>query len=152
RRRSVTIPRLLSRTLISRLRIFVFAFTPLLAQEPQLVLSTGGHTDNIRAIAFTKDGRYLVSAGDDKTVRVWNVATGVTDRVIRGQIGPFQKGKIFAIALSPDNRFLAVGGYLGDESQPQPIRIHDFQDRQKAEIVDLLDGPVSSVTSLAFSP
>src|SRR5262245_66371737 len=102
-RRVVCMPRLLTRTSISQLKIFVFAFTPLLAQEPQLVLSTGGHTDNIRAIAFTKDGRYLVSAGDDKTVRVWNVATGVTDRVIRGQIGPFQKGKIFAIALSPEN-------------------------------------------------
>ncbi|HOM57867.1 MAG TPA: hypothetical protein PLG27_08980, partial [Candidatus Latescibacteria bacterium] len=30
------------------------------------------------------DGRFLVSAGSDRTVRVWRVDTGETERVLRG--------------------------------------------------------------------
>ena len=33
-------------------------------------------------------------------------------RVIRGQIGDGDEGKIYAAALSPDNQWLAVGGWF----------------------------------------
>ncbi len=40
------------------------------AGEPVLMLDTGGHLALIKAIAFTPDGRQLVSASADKTIRV----------------------------------------------------------------------------------
>jgi WD40 repeat protein len=81
-----------------------------LADEPILVIDPGGHLSKIWDIMFTSDGKYLVSAGDDKVVRVWDVKTGETARTIRGQIGDGSEGKIFAAALSANDKYLAVGG------------------------------------------
>src|SRR5262245_1106321 len=100
------------------------------AEDPRLVIDTGGHQALIRKIMFTSDGKYLVSAGEDKVVRVWDVQTGATVRTIRGQIGDGPSGKLFAAALSRDDRYLAVGGYLTGDEKPKDrdaIRIHNFQ-------------------------
>jgi len=42
---------------------------------PILQIDHGGHKALIRDIVFTPDGRYLVSAGEDKRIRVWNLKT-----------------------------------------------------------------------------
>jgi hypothetical protein len=86
---------------------------PAKKDDPTLQLDTGGHMALIRGLAFTPDGQQLVSSGDDKVIRVWDWQAGKTVRVIRGQVGPGNEGKIFAMALSPDGRLLAVGGFLG---------------------------------------
>ena len=77
---------------------------------PILQLDTGGHMGLIKGLAFTPDGRYLVSAGDDKVIRVWDWQAGTTVRSIRGQAGAGDEGKVYAMALSPDGRWLAAGG------------------------------------------
>ena len=66
----------------------------------------------IRSIAFTPDGRQLVSASDDKTIRVWDLASGKTVRTIRGESAPGHAGKVYAMALSPDGKWLAAGGWM----------------------------------------
>lgn len=63
------------------------AKAPDTSQSLVLMPDTGGHTGLIRSLAFTKDGRQIVSAGDDKVIRVWDVATGETVRRIRGAGG-----------------------------------------------------------------
>jgi hypothetical protein len=35
-----------------------------------------GHTDRIRAVAFSGDSRFLASTGDDRAIRIWNPLTG----------------------------------------------------------------------------
>ena len=96
--------------------LFLYA-VPLRADDPLLVLDTRGHMAGITSLAFTRDQRYLVSAGVDKVVRIWDVQTGETVRTIRGQIGDGQEGKIFAVALSPDNRYLAAAGLKMEEKE-----------------------------------
>ena len=44
-----------------------------------LDLDTGGHRAFIKDIAFTGDGQYLVSASDDKTIRIWDWQSGRDD-------------------------------------------------------------------------
>jgi WD40 repeat protein len=38
--------------------------------------SLHGHSDKVRCLAFTPDGKTLASGGDDKTIRLWHVQTG----------------------------------------------------------------------------
>src|SRR5262245_45859298 len=76
------------------------------ASNLQLVIDSGGHTAQISSLMFTRDNKYLVSAGRDKVVRVWDLQTGKTARTIRGEIGSGQWGVITAADLTPDNKFL----------------------------------------------
>jgi WD40 repeat protein len=65
----------------------------LFADDPRLVIDSGGHQAVITFVTFTHDGKYLVSAGDDKVVRIWDIGTGKTVRTIRGQMGDWDEGK-----------------------------------------------------------
>ncbi|MBX9637654.1 MAG: caspase family protein [Nitrosomonas sp.] len=112
--------------------------------QPILQIDSGGHMAMIKNIFFTHDGKMLISASDDKTVRVWDLASGKTIRILRGQIGPGDEGKIYAAALSPDNRWLALGGWFNDDS----IRLIDLLSGQ---VVRLLQDHRNVILSLAFS-
>jgi len=116
--------------------------------EPILQVDPGGHKSLIMDITFTPDGRYLVSAANDKLIRVWDLKTGKTVRTLRGQIGAGPEGKIYAMALSPNGQWLAVGGKTGIIGA-RDIRLYDFTN---GKLVMLLKGHTNVVLSLAFSP
>jgi WD40 repeat protein len=116
---------------------------------PLLMLDTDGHTALITDLAFTPDGRQLVSAGVDKVIRIWDWQTGKTVRTIRGQVGLGNEGRILAMALSPDGRWLAAGGLLpGTRAEIAAIRLYDFN---KGKLLALLKGHTDVVKGLAFS-
>ena len=121
------------------------------ADAPLPMLDTGGHMALIKSIAFTPDGRQLVSASDDKTIRVWDLASGKTVRTIRGESAPGHAGKVYAMALSPDGKWLAAGGMV-DPSDRSPIRYIRLYEFASGKLVALLKGHEDVVEGLAFSP
>jgi WD40 repeat protein len=122
-------------------------------EPPFLQIDPGGHKAKINDIVFTPDGRSLVSVSDDKLIRVWKISPGIetgrTERTLRGQIGEGHEGKIYAMALSPDGRWLAAGGFMGNTEYQDAIRLYDFP---TGKLVALLSGHTNVVFSLAFSP
>ena len=99
----------------------------------------------------------MCQQGDDKVIRVWEWQTSKIVRTIRGQVGPGPEGTIYAMALSPDARLMAIGGHLGavrgnkppEDEEANPIRLYEFA---TDKLVTLLKGHTNVVLSLAFSP
>ena len=60
-----------------------------------------GHVGDVRVVTFSSDGKFLASAGEEDTVRVWNIHTGACIRTV--------EGKHFRdVTISPDGRYMAT--------------------------------------------
>ncbi len=118
--------------------------------SPRPVLDTGGHTGTATGIGFAGDGKFVVTASLDKTVRVWDLSSGDTARVIRLPIGPGREGSLLALSVAPNGRTVAVAGHtFGNGKHGHLIYLLDLQTGQ---IARTLDGHKGAITSLAFGP
>jgi len=80
------------------------------ADAPQLVLNSAGHTAQVTWVQFLPDDKRVISVSRDKTIRIWDVDRGETISVLRPPIGAGPLGELVCGALSPDAKYLAVGG------------------------------------------
>jgi WD40 repeat protein len=95
-----------------------------------------GHTDEVAALCFNPDGRRLATASHDRTVKLWDAATGQEILTLKGHAG-----EVAALAFSRDGLHLASAG------MDHMIRIWDAAPLAppKKEIVEVpLLGPADS--------
>jgi WD40 repeat protein len=129
--------------------------------KPFLALDAGGHTARVWKVLFTPDGKQVVTVSDDKTVRLWDVSSGQTVRVLRPPIGPGKEGKLYAAALSPDGGLLAVSGSGWNDGR-KPIYLVALPTGRLSRNLQVvptggriertLEGHKLEVFALAFSP
>ncbi len=93
---------------------------------------------SIACVAFSPDGRYVVSGGTARQLRMWEAATGKPVRVFEGH-----GEQITAVSFSPDGGQLAAGGY------DATVRIWDVRTARELRV---LRGHANSVGAVAFSP
>ena len=99
-----------------------------------------GHTDGIRALAVHPAGRQVVSAGRDRTPRVWDLETGT-----RAELDSSGQSGIMAVAYSRDGRMLATC-----DSQRR-VKLIDPRTGESRMITYGGEGEVG-VSTLAFDP
>src|SRR6185503_3631743 len=76
------------------------------AAHPEKILATlDGHTNDVHGIAINATGSALVSAGDDQTVRIWDVAARRPNRILSGH-----ERQIPAVAFDPPGSRVATAG------------------------------------------
>ena len=98
-----------------------------------------GHTDRVNSVAFSHDGKHIVSGSSDQTIRVWDVNTGET------VVGPLQghTQTVNSVAISPDDKHIVSG------SSDQTIRVWNAETGEL--VVGPLKGHIHSVNCVAFS-
>jgi len=129
------------------------------ASEAILKIDSGGHQGMINDVVVTKNGD-IITASKDKSIRVWNTKTSKEKRKILGQIGDGIEGVVSAIALSSNEKYLAVSGAfllkndvpmygtITNLNQLGTIRIYDYQSGQ---LLKILRSHEDIVLDLVFS-
>jgi WD40 repeat protein/mono/diheme cytochrome c family protein len=74
------------------------------AKTGKVVRAYFGHADSVTAAAFSADGKRVLSGGDDRTLRLWEVESGKTLQVFRGC-----EGGVKSVAFSPDDKRVLSG-------------------------------------------
>jgi RNA polymerase sigma factor (sigma-70 family) len=97
------------------------------------------HGSRVTGLAYSPDGRTLLSGSADRTLRLWDLATG---KELRRFTNPDQL-QVESMALSPDGRLAALG------SQGH-VRVWDVA--TGVQRLDLEAGGAGVVYSVAFSP
>src|SRR6478609_7061320 len=83
-------------------------------KTPEILTTLKGHADQVYSVAFSKDGKYLVTASFDHTVKLWDALTGKEIRTFGGPAG--HQRQVLAVAFSPDGFSIASGGNAPDNS------------------------------------
>ncbi|BCR98592.1 NACHT and WD40 domain protein [Aspergillus luchuensis] len=121
--------------------------SPWIYALPQVEMSWGakrqtleGHSDLVQAVAFSPDGQTVVSGSYDKTIKLWNAATGELQQTLEGH-----SDRVSAVAFSPDGQTVLSGSY------DNTIKLWNAA---TGELQQTLEGHLYSglVSAVAFSP
>lgn len=108
-------------------------------------LKFDGHTDGAAAVALTPDGKTLVSVGNDKTVRIWDPATGKLLRTLEGH-----SGWVGSVVITPDGTHAITAGGSSRPGNAPPCDILVW-DLKAQKVVRQLDGHTVAVRGLALT-
>jgi WD40 repeat protein len=97
-----------------------------------------GHQKSVKSVSFSPDGQTLATGSDDKTIKLWNVATGKEILTLQGH----QKS-VKSVSFSPDGQTLATG------SDDNTIKLWNVATGKE---IRTLQGHQESFYSVSFSP
>jgi WD40 repeat protein/tetratricopeptide (TPR) repeat protein/cell division protein FtsB len=96
-----------------------------------------GHTSHVWGVAFSPDGKLMVSGSHDHTVKLWDARTGKEVKTLTGH-----RGKVYGVAFSPDGKRVA------SSSLDNTVRLWDVNSGKPVRVLPHQYG----VSNVAFSP
>ena len=132
--------------------------------EMYLRVNKKWHSGLVNKIILTDDKKRMISISRSKEILITNLKTGKLEEKILGEIGQSDFGKIDAIALTPNDRYLAIGGRFGYKTDTVDtkaditdkmrynsgaIRLYDLKQKKQTKL--LLSSP-SFIEHLEISP
>jgi WD40 repeat protein len=107
---------------------------------PGVVAALKGHTDAVYGVTFSPDGKFLVTASGDRSVRVWDAASGKELKAFTGAAG--HQNLVLSVAVSNDGGLIASGG------SDNTAKIWDFPSASPLRAIAKSEGG----TAVAVSP
>lgn len=104
----------------------------------QELFTSIGHSETIQAIAYSRDGTLILSAGIDGTIKLWNAANGALAQTLAGH-----KTSVNALAVSSDGDCFASAG--DDET----IKVWSLRTNS---VQSTLVGHTGPIVALSFNP
>ena len=75
--------------------------------------SLTGHVGNVYSVAYSPDGRLILSAGADRTVRIWDSSTGHLLQTWDGY-----RNTVCGLTISPDGQTSGLGQRVSQPTRP----------------------------------
>jgi WD40 repeat protein/serine/threonine protein kinase len=97
-----------------------------------------GHTGMVKSVSISPDGRWVLSGGGDKTLRLWELERGTCVRTFEGHTD-----WVKSVSISPDGRWVLSGA--GDKT----LRLWELE---RGKCVRTFEGHTDEVESVSISP
>ncbi|MEK7990145.1 MAG: hypothetical protein VSS52_004010, partial [Thiotrichaceae bacterium] len=104
---------------------------------PILRIETGMHTATIKQISVDANEQFLLTASEDKTLRLWDLNTGNLLKTYRVPIGTTVEGKLYSGVISPNADWVAGAGYTRFSTNDFNIYIFN---RANGQMIQRLSG------------
>ncbi len=120
--------------------VFLLLLLSIMEARPQRLETVvqRGHYESVKSVAFTPDGRYLLSGSRDKSIKLWELSTG---RELRSY--PGHESTINDLVLMPD------GQHFISSSADKTAKMWNIA---SGELIKTFAGHTNYLTSVAVSP
>ena len=103
------------------------------------------HGTTINSVAFSADGQWLLTGGDDKKLRLWNVDKGKLERMFEGHTATISR-----VAFSKDGKQAYSATYSALSDTDNTVRFWDVQTGKEIGKLDV-GGEGKALMTTAFS-